>query len=108
MFPQCSACSTYGCSSYFRLRKLRALQHLRRLIPIMTVVMVACHCRNHSMVMTMVVLMASPKRAQNWSSELSRGPFCAVVCAEREHGATIAYPELVWGSFWTAFRAERG
>eukprot|EP00969_Alexandrium_andersonii_P311321 13756606-Alexandrium_andersonii.AAC.1 len=52
----------------------------------MMVVMVACHCRNHNMVMTMVVVTASPKPAQNWSSELSRCPFCAVVRAEREYG----------------------
>eukprot|EP00969_Alexandrium_andersonii_P024656 1076229-Alexandrium_andersonii.AAC.1 len=50
------------------------------------VAMVACGCRNHNMVMTMVVAMASPKQARNRSSELSRGPFCAVFRAEHEYG----------------------
>eukprot|EP00969_Alexandrium_andersonii_P223304 9862760-Alexandrium_andersonii.AAC.1 len=50
------------------------------------VVIVACHCRNPNMVMTMVVVTTSPKRAQNWYSKLSRGPFCAVGRAEREYG----------------------
>eukprot|EP00969_Alexandrium_andersonii_P303169 13401078-Alexandrium_andersonii.AAC.1 len=50
------------------------------------VLMVACHCRNHDLLMTMVAVTAIPRWAQNWSSQLSRGPFCAVVRAEREYG----------------------
>eukprot|EP00969_Alexandrium_andersonii_P341867 15110990-Alexandrium_andersonii.AAC.1 len=34
----------------------------------------------------MVVVTASPGRAHDWSSGLSRGPFCAAVRAEREYG----------------------
>ena len=47
--------------------------------------MVTCHCRNRKLVVMMVVV-ASPKQAQNRSPDLSRGPFCAVVRAEREYG----------------------
>eukprot|EP00969_Alexandrium_andersonii_P157006 6940227-Alexandrium_andersonii.AAC.1 len=49
------------------------------------VVMVACRCHNHVVVMTTVVA-ASPRRTQNRPSELSRGPFCAAVRAEHEYG----------------------
>eukprot|EP00969_Alexandrium_andersonii_P362741 15460364-Alexandrium_andersonii.AAC.1 len=37
-------------------------------------------------VVVVVVVMASPKQAQNRSPELSRGPFCAALRAERECG----------------------
>eukprot|EP00969_Alexandrium_andersonii_P023069 1008986-Alexandrium_andersonii.AAC.1 len=50
------------------------------------VAMVTCRCRNHDMVMQMVLVTASPKQVRNRSSELSRGPFCAVVRAEGEYG----------------------
>eukprot|EP00969_Alexandrium_andersonii_P364116 15463436-Alexandrium_andersonii.AAC.1 len=50
------------------------------------VVIVTCHRRNHGMVMMVVLAFARPKQAQNRSSELSRGPFRAVVRAEREYG----------------------
>eukprot|EP00969_Alexandrium_andersonii_P341020 15073643-Alexandrium_andersonii.AAC.1 len=50
------------------------------------VVMVTCHCRNHTMVMITVLATASPKQARNRSSELSTGPSCAAVRAEREYG----------------------
>eukprot|EP00969_Alexandrium_andersonii_P164754 7282923-Alexandrium_andersonii.AAC.1 len=36
-------------------------------------------------IVMMMVVMARPKQAQNRSPELSRGPFCAVVRAEREY-----------------------
>eukprot|EP00969_Alexandrium_andersonii_P055964 2466413-Alexandrium_andersonii.AAC.1 len=52
----------------------------------MMVVMVTCHCRNDDMVMIMVLATASPRQARNRSLELSRGPFCAVVRAERGCG----------------------
>eukprot|EP00969_Alexandrium_andersonii_P222459 9825290-Alexandrium_andersonii.AAC.1 len=38
------------------------------------------------MMMLMMMEMASPKQPQNRSPELSRGPFCGVVRAEREYG----------------------
>eukprot|EP00969_Alexandrium_andersonii_P027091 1181389-Alexandrium_andersonii.AAC.1 len=46
--------------------------------------MVTCHGRRHKMVVMMVV--TSPTEAQNRSPVLSRGPFCAVLRAEREYG----------------------
>eukprot|EP00969_Alexandrium_andersonii_P123895 5475219-Alexandrium_andersonii.AAC.1 len=52
----------------------------------MMVVMVTCLCRNHNMVMITALATASPRQDRNRSSELSRGPFCAVVRAAREYG----------------------
>eukprot|EP00969_Alexandrium_andersonii_P306376 13544505-Alexandrium_andersonii.AAC.1 len=49
--------------------------------------MVTCHDHHHPMVLTvMMVMVRTPKPAQTRSPELSRGPFCAIVRAEREHG----------------------
>eukprot|EP00969_Alexandrium_andersonii_P103960 4587188-Alexandrium_andersonii.AAC.1 len=48
------------------------------------VVTVACHCRNHDLVAMMAA--TSPKQAWTRSPELSRGPFCAAVRAQREYG----------------------
>eukprot|EP00969_Alexandrium_andersonii_P346442 15314770-Alexandrium_andersonii.AAC.1 len=48
-------------------------------------VTVTCHCRNRTMVMTVVVAMLGVKRAQKWAPELS-GPFRAILRAERECG----------------------
>eukprot|EP00969_Alexandrium_andersonii_P007210 314387-Alexandrium_andersonii.AAC.1 len=60
------------------------------------------------MALTIILVMVSrPTSAQAWSPELSRGPFCVVVRAEREHGNEnlSGAPE---GSFCTVVRAGRG
>eukprot|EP00969_Alexandrium_andersonii_P114790 5076078-Alexandrium_andersonii.AAC.1 len=46
-----------------------------------------CPHRHHPMVLTVVtVLVRRPRWAQTRSPEVSRGPFCAVVRAERGYG----------------------
>eukprot|EP00969_Alexandrium_andersonii_P061940 2730398-Alexandrium_andersonii.AAC.1 len=56
----------------------------------------------------MVVATASPKKARNRSSELSRVPFLHRCFALSTNMARRTSPELVWDSFCAPFRAERG
>eukprot|EP00969_Alexandrium_andersonii_P221814 9796502-Alexandrium_andersonii.AAC.1 len=57
--------------------------------------------------MAMVVATASPSRAQNWSSELLRGPFRVIVRAERRY-SNETLPGAPEGSFCVVARAGRG
>eukprot|EP00969_Alexandrium_andersonii_P023031 1007417-Alexandrium_andersonii.AAC.1 len=46
-----------------------------------------CHYRHHAMMLTItMVMVVRPTSAQTRPPDLSRGPFCAVVRAERECG----------------------
>eukprot|EP00969_Alexandrium_andersonii_P281361 12438787-Alexandrium_andersonii.AAC.1 len=60
------------------------------------------------MVLTIMMVMArSANMVQNRSPELPRGHF-APMFALSANTATRTAPELIWGSFLTAFRAESG
>eukprot|EP00969_Alexandrium_andersonii_P051519 2262728-Alexandrium_andersonii.AAC.1 len=48
--------------------------------------MATCRSRHHAMVLTIsMVMVGRPKSAQTRPPELSRGPFCAALRAEREY-----------------------
>eukprot|EP00969_Alexandrium_andersonii_P008552 373077-Alexandrium_andersonii.AAC.1 len=72
------------------------------------VVATTYHDHHHPMGLTsMMVLVRMSTWAQTWCPNLLRGPFCAVVRAEREYG-NENLPGAREGSFCVAARDGRG